>query len=72
ILSPSCDTEAEQLTKSLLAELVEAVVVDNEAHYFQPTAGIALFPRDGQDAGLDPKCRGREPEPKPGGSVIFA
>lgn len=72
ILSPSSDTEAEQLTKSLLVELVEAVVVDNEAHYFQPTAGIALFPRDGQDAvSLIQNAEAAEPEPKPGGSVAF-
>lgn len=65
-------TEVEQLTQSLLADLVEAVMVSNEAHYFQPAAGIALYPTDGQDAlSLIQNAEAAEPEPKAGGNFAF-
>lgn len=72
ILSPATAQEAEQLTKTLLTELVDAVVVENEAHYFQPTAGIATYPQDGRDAlSLIQNAEAAEPEPKPGGNHAF-
>lgn len=71
-LSPVTEEEAEQLTKALFVELTEAVAVADEAHYFQPSAGIALYPRDGLDAvALIQNAEAAEPEPKPGGSVAF-
>lgn len=56
----------------LLEELSQAVEVDNTAHYFQPTAGIALFPIDATDAvSLIQHAEAAEPEPKAGGQFAF-
>lgn len=71
-LSPVTADEAEQLTKALFVELTKAVAVADEAHYFQPSAGIALYPRDGLDAvALIQNAEAAEPESKPGGSIAF-
>lgn len=72
ILSPVTDEQAELHTRSLLTVLQEAVEVENERHFYQATAGIAMYPRDGQDVlSLIQNAEAAEPEPQPGGNVAF-
>ncbi|HEX5757316.1 MAG TPA: EAL domain-containing protein [Arenimonas sp.] len=63
---------AENLVRSLLADLVAAVTLDGTDHYFLPAAGVAMFPQDGETAAmLMQNAEAAEPEPVPGGSVAF-
>lgn len=72
ILSSPSDTQTQQFTRALLSNLATAVNVENQLHYFQPAAGVAVFPKDGPDAlTLMQNAEAAEPESLPGGNMAF-
>lgn len=56
----------------LLQQLSQAVHIEDTAHFFQPTAGIAFYQADSPDAvALIQQAEVAEPEPKAGGNFAY-
>ena len=71
-ISGLCAEQVNAVILRLLNELSQAVHVENNAHYFQATAGISFFPSDATDAvSLIQHAEVAEPEPNAGSQFAF-
>lgn len=72
IHSAGSDASVENLLRDLFEDLVKAISLDGNEHFFSPAAGVSLYPDDGEDAAaLMQSAEAAEPEPAPGGSIAF-